>query len=85
MKVSHEDGLMAGNMMITAKNIIMKERIQINSVASEIVFKPLHPDTGALLHEEFVIASNSTSKMSLMECGHPENFLFSWFRRVPRR
>ena len=27
----------------------MKERIWINRVASEIVFQPLHPDTGALL------------------------------------
>ena len=37
-------------MMIKAKNTIMKERIWIKRVASEIVFQPLHPDTGALLH-----------------------------------
>ena len=33
---------------------IMKERIDIERVAREIVFQPLHPDTGAPLLEERV-------------------------------
>ena len=40
-------------------------------MASEIVSQRLHPDTDALLHDERVIASNSTSEMLLMERGHP--------------
>ena len=31
---------------------LLKERIDINRVAREIVFQPLHPDTGAPLLEE---------------------------------
>ena len=54
-------------------------------VAGKIVFLPLHPDTGALLHDVRVSASNSASKMSLMKCGHSGNFLFSWLWRVSRR
>ena len=46
-------------------------RIWINRVASESVFLPVHPNTSALLHEERVIASSSTSQVSLMECGPP--------------
>ena len=56
----------------------MKERIWINRVASDIVFQLLHPDTGALLHDGRVIASNSTSEILLVERDHPGNVLFSW-------
>ena len=57
--------------------------IWINRVASEFVFQPLHRDTGALLHDERVIAvreepisiENSTSELSLLDCGHFGNFL----------
>ena len=56
-----------------------EERTWINRVTSEIVFQPLHPDTGAPVHEERVIAVreepnctlSSTSVISLMECGQP--------------
>ena len=34
------------------------------------LFLPSHLDTGALLLDERVIASNSTSEMSLMQYGH---------------
>ena len=56
----------------------MKERIWINRVASDIVFQLLHPDTGALLHDGRVIASNSTSEILLVERDHPGYVLFSW-------
>ena len=67
--------------MIKAKNTFMKERIWFNCVTSEVVFQPLHPDTGVLLHDGRVIASNSTSDTLLMKHGHPGNFLFSWSER----
>ena len=50
VKVTDEDGFLAGNMTIKAKNTNVKGRIWINLVASEFVFQPLHPDTSALLH-----------------------------------
>ena len=55
--------------MINAKNTTMNQ-----SVASENVFQPLHPDTG----DEHIIASNSTCYTLLMERGHPGTFLFPW-------
>ena len=55
VKVTNEDGFLAGSMMINAKNtILMKKRIRINCVARRLVFLSLHPDTGALLHQEIV-------------------------------
>ena len=74
MKVTDEDGFLA----------IMKERIWIDCVASEIAFLPTHSDTGAPLHEEHVIASNSTSRVSMMECGHRGNLLFTCLEEVSR-
>ena len=85
VKATDEDGFLAGSVMTNAKNTIGQERIWIHRVASDIVFLPLHPDTGALFHDERVIASNSASKMSLVKCGHSGNFLFSWLRRVSKR
>ena len=85
MKVTDDDGFLTGSLMLKAKNTIMKERIWINHGASEFVFLPQHPDTGALLHDERVIAPSSTSEMSLMECGRPGNFLLTWSRRVSER
>ena len=85
VKVTDEDGFLAGSMMINAKNTIMKERIWIDRVASEIVFLLWHPGSGALLHEECVIASNSTSKVSLMECGHPGNLLLTCLEEFPEK
>ena len=40
VKVSNEDSFLSCSMMIKAKNTIMKERIWINRVASNIVFQP---------------------------------------------
>merc|ERR1711916_348573 len=92
VKVSDEDGYLSRSMTIKANNKIVKERIWINRVASEIVFQPLHPDTGAPLHEERlqcernrICILSSTSEMSQMECGHPGNFLLTWCQRVFRR
>ena len=47
VNVSDEDGYLSRSMTINANNKIVKERIWINRVASEIVFQLLHPDTGA--------------------------------------
>ena len=41
---------------IKAQNMIIKEQIWFNWMASEIVFQPLHPESGALLHNERAIA-----------------------------
>ena len=43
-------------MQLKAMNTFMKERSWMNRVASEIV-SAFHPDTGASLHDEGVIAS----------------------------
>ena len=40
VNVTDEDGFLSRSMMIKAKNTLMKERIWINRVASEIVFQP---------------------------------------------
>ena len=45
VKITDEDGFLSRNMTIKAKNIIMKERIWINAVPSEITLQPLDPDT----------------------------------------
>ena len=71
--VLDETGFLSNSMMINATNTLVLERIWINRVAgnlffslsstlaSESWFQPLHPTT----------FSNSTSKITLMECGHP--------------
>ena len=78
-------------MTIKTKNMTMIERIWINLVASEMVFQLFHPDTGAPLHDECVVAIReerhwlhefSTSEMSQMECGHLRKFLLRWSQRV---
>ena len=65
VKVTDEDGVLARSVMTNAKNTIGKERL---------VFRPSHPDTGALSHDERVISSSSASKMCVMKCGHFGNF-----------
>ena len=72
--VIDEDGLLASSIDDQSEKHQHEGRIWISCVASEIVFQPLHPDTGALLHGERVVASNSSSEMLLMERGH---FLFT--------
>ena len=54
------------SMMIKAKNALMKERIWIDRVASEIVFQALHPDTGAPLHNECVITVRRAPNLHLI-------------------
>ena len=43
-------------MTIKPNNTIVKERIGVNRVASEIVLQALHPGAGNLLHDERVAA-----------------------------
>ena len=59
-KVADEDDFPSCSMMIKAKNTIMKERIWINRVASEIVFQPFI----------WTPALHCTMSLSLLECGH---------------
>ena len=54
--------------MITAPNVIMKEQIWLNRVASEFVFQPLHPATGASLHDEDFIAVQGKPNLHLEFC-----------------
>ena len=71
---------MSQNMMIKAKNIVLKERIWISREISKIMKQPLESD--AQLHKERIIAVqeepclhvNLTSEMSQMKCGHSGNF-----------
>ena len=56
MKVTDQDDSLSRSMTCEATNTVMKERIPINRVASEIVFSAFHPDTGAPLHDESVVA-----------------------------
>ena len=69
----------------TAQNKIMKERIWLDRIANEIVFQPLHPETGAPLHDEHVIAVQEepslhlefNSEMSQMVCRCPGKCLLT--------
>ena len=57
--------------MINAKITIMKEQFWINRVASEIAFLPLHPDTGAPLHEVARHCLEFHQPFVIDECGQP--------------
>ena len=70
VEVVDEDSFLAGSMTIKAKNTILKERIWINCVASELCFCLCIRTLALLLHDERVLASVSTSEISLMECSH---------------
>ena len=72
------------SLVTKAKNTIVKERIWIRRVVSEIVFLTLHP-IRALCFTLSTSPSSSASKMSLMKCGLSGNFLFLWLRRVSRK
>ena len=65
VKVSDDDGYFSRSMTINFNNKIVKERIWINRVVSEIVFQPLHPDTGAPSHDERVIAVREEPNLHL--------------------
>ena len=54
-ELSDEDGRLSRSMTIKAHRRIMRERIMISRVASEVSFQPLYSDTGAPLREERVI------------------------------
>ena len=53
--VAHKDDCLSRSMTTKTINTIMKERICVSPVASEIVFQPVCSDIGAPLHEERVI------------------------------
>ena len=55
----------------------MKKRIWIRRVACEMVFRPLHPDTGALLHSERQDDAHVDALWDALEttARSPENFM----------
>ena len=65
MNVTDEDSTLSSSMMTKAKNTLVKERLWINRVASEIVFQSLHPNTGAPLHEERVTGVREEANLHL--------------------
>ena len=78
VKVSDEDGLVSRGMTTAAQNIVMKERISIMGVASEIVFRfRIQMLVRRLLDERvFAFVRNTilhlehSWSMSQMICGH---------------
>ena len=52
VKMSEEDDFQFHTMTIKPNNTIVKERIWVNRVASEIVCQVLHPGIGNQLHDE---------------------------------
>ena len=54
--MSDEDDVLYHTMTIKPNNTIVKERIWVNRVASEVVLQALHPGAGNLLHDERVAA-----------------------------
>ena len=51
-------------MTIKVNSKIVRERIWINPVTSEITFQLLYPDTGAPLHEERVISVRQEAEIA---------------------
>ena len=64
-EVSDKNGCLSRSMTIKAINTIMTKRIWISRVGSEIVFQPVHYDTGAPLHEERVITVRKKTNLHL--------------------
>ena len=56
VKMSDEDDILSHTMTIKPNNTIVKERIWVNLVASEVVCQALHPGIGNQLHDERVTA-----------------------------
>ena len=54
--MSDEDDVLSHTMTIKPNNTIVKERIWVNRVGSEIVLQALHPGASSLLHDERVAA-----------------------------
>ena len=48
-EVSDEDGCLSRSTTINTHRRIMRERLMISRVATEVSFQPLYPDTGAPL------------------------------------
>ena len=63
--MSDEDGCQSRSMTIKAHRRIMRERIVISRVASEVSFQPLYSDTGAPLREERVITMRKKRNLHL--------------------
>jgi len=64
--ITDEPGYMSRKMFIKAKGTTVSERIIVNQAKGELVFQPVHPETGRLEHEERVIAVHDDP------CGHLE-------------
>ena len=64
-EVSDEDGCLSRSMTIKAHRRIMRERIMISRVASEVSFQPLYSDIGAPLREERVITVRKKPNLNL--------------------
>ena len=79
------NGFLSNSTMINATYTVVLDRIWINRVASDLCFS-LHPHwparSGFSLYIQTLV--NSTSKMTLMECGHTGIFVLM-SQRVLRR
>ena len=64
VKVTAEDGFLVGSMMIKAKNTLFKKR-------TGSIVQPANCVSAFTSRHWRSVASNSTSEMPLMECGHP--------------
>ena len=76
--VSDGDGSLSRSMLIKTYNTLMKERIWLDRVASEIVFQPFHLDSGTPLHDARVLQLERNRIYQLMsqtEFGHIGTFL----------
>ena len=81
-----ENGFLSNSMMINATNTVVKERIWISREASDLCFSlyPHWPARSSFSLYIQTLANSTTSKMTLMECGHPGIFVFM-SQRVLRR
>ena len=64
-EVSDEDGCLSRSVTVKAHRRIMRERIMISRVASEVSFQPLCSDTGAPLREERVVTVRKKPNLHL--------------------
>ena len=94
VKVPDEDGLLSCSMMITAMNTIMKERLLTNRVAGQLCFslciqtgqigfQPLHPGTGARLHDEPNLHLEFYRRTVTDGMLSPWHLLLMWSRKFP--
>jgi len=65
VKISDEDGFLLRTMTITATNTTVQEHIVINREANEMVYQPIHLETGVPQIEERVIAIKTDPHLHL--------------------